>query len=590
MSGTTTSPMIKHPFSSCAKNDRKGKAQVDIDVSDKILAGYAALPTGDMKRVPSTAPPDLHPQAAEMFVWMAAHAVGHVERGSAGYLDVTVPVTGLTLTSCLVTCERSGYTPDFSRPRRPDLWVRSEFSGQLMAELNREQHARLQEGVWRCWYDPQADIAHQRLTRRRRLSALTLLDARAKAALFQFVTGKPLDGLSPDEVYHAMASSPEMLYFLTHTDPAGWSQFEAAMGTTAFELAALAGFMEFLNFAEEVVNHSFWYDDAFLLTLWKIHVKAFPQYAAIQEAKLLVASHAFSMTPTEASASLMHPPFYRLHGKLLRNPCFLLAHDPIASLLTIAIRRHERVWNNTLGSTLARAADTLASMLAPVSRLEVAVRRNFPGGDVDLALYDTVSHELLICEVKTVYDKHRADSLMSRFEKAKVNVDRACSQLTSTENVIASGQLTMSGLFGKRLPAPASVHKALLTWLDPVDLTMGTPHEAIMSLNFALFLCLVHTSRGDIPAMTKAVHELRNLWPVARRRALDLGQPELNADVEVQMSLLDARDSLAQLPLCELTRKVVAELGSVSDDNTLRESGGAIVSYLADTRAFLGLL
>ncbi len=520
---------------------------MDIDISDQILAGYADLPDRDMKRVPSTAPPELHPQAAEMFVWMTAHAVGHIDKGGAAYVDFTVPVTGLALTSCLVACELSGYTPDFSRPRRPDPWVRSEFNRQLMAELNREQHARLQEGIWRCWYNPQADVTHQRLTRRRRLSALTLLDARAKTALIQFVTSGPLDGLSPDELYHAMAASPELLYFLTHTDPAGWSQFEAAMGATDFELAALAGFVVFLNFAEGVVKHSFWYDDALLTTLWKIHVEAFPQYAAIPEAKLLVALHAFSMTPTEASTSLMHPPFYRLHGKLLRNPCFLLAHDPIASLLTIAIRRHVSAWSNTLGSTLARASDTLASMLVPVKRLEVAVRRNFPGGDVDLALYDTVSHELLICEVKTVYDKHRADSLMSRFEEAKVNVDRACLQLTLTENAIASGQLTMRDLFGKRLSSPARVHKALLTWIDPVDLTMGTSREAIISLNFAMFLCLIHASQGDISLMTKTVHELRNLWPVARRRALDLGQPELKADVEVQMNLLDARDSLAQL-------------------------------------------
>ncbi len=171
-------------------------------------------------RAPSTPPPDLHPQAAEMFVWMAAHAVEHIGTGSAEYLDFTVPVAGLALSSCLVACERSGYTPDFSRPRRPDPWVHSEFGRQLMAELNREQHARVQQGVWRCWYDPQADVAHQRLTRRRRLSALMLLDARAKAALLQTITGKPLAGLSPDELYHAMAASVEMLHFLTHTDAA----------------------------------------------------------------------------------------------------------------------------------------------------------------------------------------------------------------------------------------------------------------------------------------------------------------------------------------------------------------------------------
>lgn len=557
---------------------------MDIDVTDKILAGYAAFPEEGTKRAPSPRRADLHSQAAEMFVWMAAHAVKHIVTGGADYLDFTVPVTGLALTNCLVACEKSDYTPDFSRPLRPDPWVHTEFGRQLMAELNREQHARLQQGVWRCWYDPQADFAHQRLTRRRRISALMLLDARAKAALLQTITGKSLADLTPDEMYHAMAASVEMLHFLTHTDPEGWSQFEVAMGSSAFVLAALAGFMVFLDFAEGVAKHSFWYDKDILKTLWRIHVQAYPQYAAIPEDKLLGALHAFSMAPTEASTSLMHPPFYRLHGKLLRNPCFLRAHAPIASLLTIAIRRHERVWNNTLGSTLARAADTLATMLKPVSRLEIAVRRNFPGGDVDLALYDTVSHELLICEVKTVYDKHRVDSLLFRFEEAKVNVDRACFQLAATERAIASGQLTMNGLFGKKLSQPTRVHKALLTWLDPIDLTIGTQHEAIISLNFASFLCLVHSSGGDFPSMTKSIHELRNLWPVARTRSLDLGQPGLNADVEVQVGLLDARDKLAQLPLNELTRKIVAELVSISDDDAVLESGESWVSYLTDTQ------
>lgn len=558
-----------------------------VDVTERILAGYAAFSAEEMRRAPSTPPPDLHPKAAEMFVWMAAHGVKHIGTDSTNYLDFTVPVTGLALANCLVACELSSYTPDFSRPHRPDPWVHSEFRQQLMAELNREQRARLQQGVWRSWYDPNADTAHQRLTRRRRLSALMLLDARAKAELLQTISGKSLTDLTPDEMYHAMAASVETLRFLTHTDPAGWKQFEAAMGNSAFELAALAGFMVFLDFAENVAKHSFWYDDGFITTLWQIYVQAYPRYAAISHDKMVAVLHAFSMSPTEATTSLMHPPFYRLHGKLLRNPCFLGAHDPMASLLTIAIRRHERAWNNTLGSTLARAADTIASMLRPVSRLEIVARRNFPGGDVDLALYDTVSQDLLLCEVKTVYDKHRVDSLLFRFETAKVNVDRACSQLATTESAIAAGRLTMNKLFGKQLPKPARVHKALLTWLDPIDLTMGTQHEETISLNFASFLCMVHLSAGDIAAMTKSVHELRNLWPVARRRALDLGQPRLNADVEVQVALLDARDTLAQLPLHELTREIIAELGSISDADAAPASGEAWVSYLTDTQAAL---
>jgi hypothetical protein len=57
--------------------------EVNIDVTNEILARYAASPAGEIKRGPSTPPLDLHRQAAEMFVWMAAHAVGHIGTGSA---------------------------------------------------------------------------------------------------------------------------------------------------------------------------------------------------------------------------------------------------------------------------------------------------------------------------------------------------------------------------------------------------------------------------------------------------------------------------------------------------------------------------
>src|SRR5207244_3583119 len=100
--------------------------------------------------------------------WMAAHAVGKIDTHSETYLDYTVPVTGLALTYCLVAVEQSMTTPDFSRPSRPDPTVHAAFGGQLMEELNREQHARLHQGIWQCLLDTKADIAQHRLMRRRR--------------------------------------------------------------------------------------------------------------------------------------------------------------------------------------------------------------------------------------------------------------------------------------------------------------------------------------------------------------------------------------------------------------------------------------
>lgn len=561
-----------------------------VDVTDSLLRQYAETRPDDLRRAPEEPPPDLHPQAAQMFVKMAEHAVHRIGSSNTEYEDYTVPVTGLALTNCLVACERSTVPLSFENPLRPDPWVRTAFSRQMLAELNREHAARLRHGIWSCWYDPQSDRAHHRLTRRRRRSALLLLNNHAQPALLQQQLARPLRDLSPDELYHSLAASPEMLSFITRTDPLGWTKFEYAVGVDIQGMSALAGFLVFLRFAAETVGHSYWYDEPLLVTLWSTYTQAFPQHSSmISSDALLAAVRGFSMAPSEAANYLIHPPFFWLHGKFLRNPCFLGAHNLLCGLLAIAIRRHERAWSQTMGSSLALAADTLAAMLPQMTRLKIAARRKYSGGDVDLALYDVQTRELLVCEVKTVYDKHRTDGLMHRFEEAKVNVDRATSQLRATEQAIASGQLTLKQLFGIGDPPPSRVHIALLTWLDPIDVTMGTPHENVLSMNFATFLWLAHASAGDVRALAAATRELRNLWAVALARQLDLGQPELTADVEVQGGFLDARANLATLPLSPLCCRVIEHMQAVDD---VPPQGEAMqwISYLEDTRRVLSSL
>jgi hypothetical protein len=128
---------------------------------------------------------------------------------------------------------------------------------------------------------------------------------------------------------------------------------------------------------------------------------------------------------------------------------------------------------------------------------------------------------------------------------------------------------------------------ALLTWLDPIDVTMGTPDEDILSLNFATFLWLVRASAGDVQAFAVATRELRNIWCVAITRLLDLGQPELTADVEVQRYLLDARPSIAALPLSPLTLNIVEQLKSIDDVPDQKPTSW--ISYIEDTREALGV-
>jgi hypothetical protein len=69
----------------------------EIDVTEQILEKYGEVPSNALRRSPSEPPMSLHPQAAEMFIWMAQHAVHQVGRGTEAYMDYTVPVTGLAL-------------------------------------------------------------------------------------------------------------------------------------------------------------------------------------------------------------------------------------------------------------------------------------------------------------------------------------------------------------------------------------------------------------------------------------------------------------------------------------------------------------
>jgi hypothetical protein len=294
------------------------------------------------------------------------------------------------------------------------------------------------------------------------------------------------------------------------------------------------------------------------------------------------------MTPSKAAEYLIHPPFFKLNGRYLRNPCFLKVQNFTVGLLTIAIRLHEKAWSRTLGSSLAKAADTIISMLPELPRLKVSARRRYPGGDVDVALYDIETQELLVCEVKTVYDKHRTDSLIHRYEDAKINVQKACSQLRETVRAISAGEISMRQLFNTDLSEPQRVHRVLLTWFDPIDITMGTPEEEVLSMNFATFIWLIRAAQGDVKAMAKSVIELRNLWTLSVVRKFDLGQPELTSELERQTSYLDKRSSLDGLSLSPLTEWIVNELDSV-DDVVQPDREEKYVSYLEDTRAILSL-
>ena len=288
------------------------------------------------------------------------------------------------------------------------------------------------------YYDKEKDTFHARLARRRRHSALLALNTVAEVDLLDHFHGNRLSAgqLSDDAVYFAFGSSAEHLRFVEQSTPQSWLAFTSAAGFTSRELTNHVGFLVFLSFAAQTVGHPRLYAEDLLRTLRRLFAEAFG--CETFDDVMLRLMNLFSLTPKEAQEYSLPVPFFRLGNHYLRYDGFLHIMCP-AMTATIVIRKHELSWSRTLGSTLAHASDVIAASLPTYRDVAVAVRRNIAGGDVDLALYDLTTRHLLICEVKTVYDKHRTTYQMQRFEEAKVNVQRAVDQLARTTAALNTG-------------------------------------------------------------------------------------------------------------------------------------------------------
>jgi hypothetical protein len=525
-----------------------------------------------------------HPQAILMFAKLAAYHTSKIERQSDDFYDFSHAMNFKALTACLTRYVDPATSPSFEEPLRPDEDIRRLFTRQLMEETNLHQAACMRNGLRRTFYDPAADVFEIRLTKRRRRSALILLNPLAQMELLTNTTrdllqdeDAPLDG-----IMSAFASGAEYLRFVQNAHPASWAAFENAV-CTAEELTVYTAFLYFLEFTAQQVGHSLLYSEEQLLRLGEIFQVAFPSWT-LDSKRLTRLMALFSLTPAMANRLLLPVPFFRVGDRYLRYKGFEKISEPPIGLLTIAIRKHEKIWNDSVGSTLAYGADAIAAILPTFGYLEVAVRRNLQGkGDIDLAMYDTTSRHLLICEVKTVYDKHRTVLHMHRFEEAKVKLAHPVNQLREAIASVVSGTTTMQALFGRNLPPPTRVSGALLTWLDAVDLTVATPDEDILSLNFATLRYLVRRTAGNIDAIHRAVHELRNIWCVSELRPIDL-QIEVATRIEVQGDAIDTWVDIARLDLSAVAQVEVDTMPAVPDGwREAKDSVAKIVSYLGDS-------
>ncbi|MGA8754874.1 MAG: hypothetical protein WB611_00865 [Stellaceae bacterium] len=103
--------------------------------------------------------------------------------------------------------------PSLEDPIRPDEDVKRIFYHQVMEEINKHQAACMIHGIRRVYYDIEKDRFHHRLSKRRRQSALHLIDTEAQREMLTTAYNEQHRALD-DAVFFAMASSAEHIKFV----------------------------------------------------------------------------------------------------------------------------------------------------------------------------------------------------------------------------------------------------------------------------------------------------------------------------------------------------------------------------------------
>jgi hypothetical protein len=292
--------------------------------------------------------------------------------------------------------------------------------------------------------------------------------------------------------------------------------------------------------------------------------------APIAEDRFLRVVDFFSAPPDTVEAWGIAFPFIRFGDWLAYWPFVHHVLPPSLTFLSLLMRKHPKDWDNTVGAHLAKVAVAIRAQLPNKPGLLFTTTKQRRGiGDIDLGIYDMQSRILLLCEIKTVFDRFRTNYQQSNFTGQRVNFTKAAAQLAAASEAIASGAWQLSEVFDRKVDGPpARILTLVLTWYDQHNpwLGIGEPHPA--SCNFRVFQYLFKQADGDLVSMHDAIAQLSRIYCVAVLRGWQLpGLAEgVAAKREVQTDLLPPQERLDPMPLSDLVRREIGTLAKLPKD------------------------
>jgi hypothetical protein len=221
------------------------------------------------------------------------------------------------------------------------------------------------------------------------------------------------------------------------------------------------------------------------------------------------------------------PLFVRVGGWYLPYfPAVLMMHPNLVTL-NMLMHKHEREWSGTVGSGAASAEDWLGEVLEQDSKncvFATGVKKKPIKGDIDLAIYDRTSKVLIVCELKSIFDRFRSRQHLRTFVSGKF--DKAVEQLRPKVEAVRAAytpgnasvpRWPLRDIFSNRVDeTPARVVPLVLNWWDAFDYTIGTDDEDILCCNVRAFRFLFRCCAGRLDRLADAIRILSGVFCVVQ--------------------------------------------------------------------------
>jgi len=344
--------------------------------------------------------------------------------------------------------------------------------------------------------------------------------------------------------------------------PDTWKQLTETVGVEDTDIVT------FLAFTTALSNVVFrWLQSD---TLYELLSAFAPSYErkSISREKFDILLNLFSSDLKQAQRVGTAVPFLKIGSWYRYWPFAYHIMLPELVLVTVLQQKHESTWSKTFGSDMAKVADAIASQLPQLTNISIATCKIKQGvGDIDLAVYDGERKHLLICEVKTVFDKFRTDFQSRNFINQKVNFDKAFGQLDVAYNAIESGAWSLKDIFGDVDSSPVRIFRLVLVWRDHANPSLDTGDYTPVS-DFASFLYLYEQCAGDLQLLIESVEQFEKIYMVSTHvdDFLPTQSDNLLFSREKEIGALPPLDHFKERPLTAVVRKEIASLPHLPKD------------------------